>query len=128
PRLSDRRHGWCDMSTLELPITGYLDRFSHRPGESFAVYVSLRDGGSYRAHLVRVVCADPTRPDQACGWTICRGCSTAAWRGGISRSGWVPTASCRRDRCETHARPAPGACWFGRACWTRAVRCWPNRT
>jgi N,N-dimethylformamidase len=47
------------MSTLELPITGYLDRFSHRPGESFAVYVSLRDGGSYRAHLVRVVCADP---------------------------------------------------------------------
>jgi N,N-dimethylformamidase len=43
----------------ELPITGYLDRWSRRPGESFAVKVSLRDGGSYRARLERVICADP---------------------------------------------------------------------
>ena len=50
------------MSHTELPITGYLDRFSHRPGESFTVFVSVRDGGTYRARLVRVLSGDPN-PD-----------------------------------------------------------------
>ena len=50
------------MSETELPITGYLDRFSHRPGESFTAYVSVRDGGTYRARLVRVLSGDPN-PD-----------------------------------------------------------------
>lgn len=45
--------------SAELPITGYLDRFSRRPGETFQAKVSLRDGGRYRARLVRVVCGDP---------------------------------------------------------------------
>lgn len=47
------------MSPTELPITGYLDRFSHRPGEKFIAHVSMRDPASYRAHLVRVLSADP---------------------------------------------------------------------
>src|SRR6478752_4905640 len=47
------------MAETELPITGYLDRFSHRPGESFSAFVSVRDGGSYRARLVRVLSGDP---------------------------------------------------------------------
>jgi N,N-dimethylformamidase len=47
------------MSEKELPITGYLDRFSHRPGENFTAFVSVRDGGSYRARLVRVLSGDP---------------------------------------------------------------------
>src|SRR5665213_1949657 len=47
------------MQYAELPVTGYLDRFSHRPGESFTAYVSLRDGGDYRTRLVRVLSADP---------------------------------------------------------------------
>jgi len=47
------------MSQNELPITGYLDRFSHRPGEAFTAFVSVRDGGSYRARLVRVLSGDP---------------------------------------------------------------------
>src|SRR6516225_5221356 len=50
------------MHTKTLPITGYLDRFSHRPGETFTAYISVADGGSYRAHLVRVLSADPN-PD-----------------------------------------------------------------
>ena len=50
------------MSETELPITGYLDRFSHRPGESFTAHVSVRDGGTYRARLVRVLSGDPN-PD-----------------------------------------------------------------
>ena len=50
------------MAETELPITGYLDRFSHRPGETFIAYVSVRDGGSYRARLVRVLSGDPN-PD-----------------------------------------------------------------
>src|SRR4051812_32197180 len=43
----------------EIPITGYLDRFSHRPGEAFIAHVSLWEPGPYRARLVRVLCADP---------------------------------------------------------------------
>ncbi len=50
------------MPETELPITGYLDRFSHRPGETFSAFVSVRDGGSYRARLVRVLSGDPN-PD-----------------------------------------------------------------
>ena len=43
----------------ELPVTGYFDRFSARPGGSLGVHVSLRDGGSYRARLERVLGGDP---------------------------------------------------------------------
>jgi N,N-dimethylformamidase len=50
------------MSYEELPVTGYLDRFSHRPGEVFTAFVSLPEGSSYRARLVRVISADPN-PD-----------------------------------------------------------------
>ncbi len=46
----------------ELPITGYLDRFSHRPGEVFRAYVSVREATPFRATLQRVVCGDPN-PD-----------------------------------------------------------------
>ena len=53
------------MSHIELPITGYLDRFSHRPGESFTAFVSVRDGGTYRARLVRVLSGVPY-PDGPC--------------------------------------------------------------
>jgi N,N-dimethylformamidase len=47
------------ITAAELPITGYLDRLSRRPGERLAVKVSLRDAGRYRAKLERVVSADP---------------------------------------------------------------------
>ncbi|MCE2918893.1 MAG: hypothetical protein LW837_03025, partial [Roseomonas sp.] len=43
----------------ELPITGYLDRFSARPGESLAVKISVPSGGRYRARLRRVISGDP---------------------------------------------------------------------
>lgn len=46
----------------ELPITGYLDRFSRRPGERFEARISVRDGGQARARLVRVISGDPN-PD-----------------------------------------------------------------
>ncbi|MBS0559038.1 MAG: N,N-dimethylformamidase large subunit [Proteobacteria bacterium] len=47
------------VASDELPITGYVDRFSHRPGETFAAHVSVRDGTPFRVRLQRVVCADP---------------------------------------------------------------------
>src|SRR4029077_6097948 len=47
------------MPNSELPITGYLDRFSHRPGETFSCFVSVSDGGAFRARLIRVISADP---------------------------------------------------------------------
>jgi len=43
----------------ELPVTGYLDRFSRRPGESLAAQVSVPSGQSCRAQLMRVISGDP---------------------------------------------------------------------
>lgn len=50
------------MNFDEAPITGYVDRFSRRPGEVMAAHVSVRDGGQYKARLVRVLSAD-ANPD-----------------------------------------------------------------
>lgn len=47
------------MALAELPVTGYLSRLSARPGEAIAAHVSVRDGGRFRARLVRLICADP---------------------------------------------------------------------
>src|ERR1700730_7133726 len=47
------------MANSELPITGYLDRFSHRPGEAFSCFVSVASGGMFRARLMRVISGDP---------------------------------------------------------------------
>jgi N,N-dimethylformamidase beta subunit-like protein len=47
------------VTPAELPITGYLDRLSARPGESIAAHISVAAGSRYRARLQRVVCADP---------------------------------------------------------------------
>ncbi len=48
-----------ETTLSELPITGYLDRFSHRPGETFRAYVSAREGGRCSARLVHVIGGDP---------------------------------------------------------------------
>lgn len=43
----------------EIPLTGYTDRLSARPGQDIAFKVSSTLGGAYRARLVRSICADP---------------------------------------------------------------------
>src|SRR5687767_11165829 len=40
------------MKGAELPITGYLDRLSARPGETVAAQVSVRTPGPCQARLV----------------------------------------------------------------------------
>lgn len=47
------------LDTAQMPITGYFDRFSGRPGETLKAHVSVADGGAYRATLVRVISGDP---------------------------------------------------------------------
>lgn len=42
-----------------MPITGYLDRLSARPGGRLAVKVSAQGAGDYEASVVRIRCADP---------------------------------------------------------------------
>ena len=49
----------AEAKPAELPITGYLDRFSARPGESLAAKISVPSGGRYRARLRRVISGDP---------------------------------------------------------------------
>ncbi len=42
-----------------LPVTGYLDRVSARPGGTLAARISAQGSGSYDADVVRIVSADP---------------------------------------------------------------------
>ena len=42
-----------------LPITGYLDNVSGRPGDSFDVKVSAQGIDEYKADVVRIICSDP---------------------------------------------------------------------
>ena len=42
-----------------VPLIGYVDRFSARPGERIAVKVSSQSDQPYRADLVRIIHADP---------------------------------------------------------------------
>lgn len=42
-----------------LPITGYVDRWSARPGEEINFMIGVRGGGRYRARIARVICGDP---------------------------------------------------------------------
>lgn len=53
-----------DLAKLSnrLPVTGYLDRLSARPGENLEVKVSAAKPGPCRARLVRVISGDPN-PD-----------------------------------------------------------------
>jgi N,N-dimethylformamidase len=44
---------------MVLPITGYVDRWSVRPGEPVAFMVSVQGGGRYQARIARVLCGDP---------------------------------------------------------------------
>jgi len=43
---------------MVVPLIGYVDRFSGRPGERIAVKVSSRFDTPYRADMVRIVHAD----------------------------------------------------------------------
>jgi N,N-dimethylformamidase len=42
-----------------LPLAGYADRLSARPGETLHFHVSNATGAPVQAHIVRVLCADP---------------------------------------------------------------------
>ena len=42
-----------------LPLTGYADRLSVRPGETIRFHVANATGAEVAAHVVRVICADP---------------------------------------------------------------------
>ena len=41
-----------------LPLAGYADRMSVRPGETIAFKISSADDAPFAARLVRVICAD----------------------------------------------------------------------
>lgn len=42
-----------------LPITGYVDRWSVRPGEQIDFMISVQGGGRYQARVARILCGDP---------------------------------------------------------------------
>ncbi|MDJ0391604.1 N,N-dimethylformamidase [Roseomonas sp. E05] len=42
-----------------LPITGYVEGWSTRPGETLRFMISVKGGGPYRARIARVICGDP---------------------------------------------------------------------
>src|SRR5690349_16855687 len=53
-----RQQGGFNMTDAGLPITGYLDRLSARPGEPLVAYISVAAGGRYRARLKRAISVD----------------------------------------------------------------------
>ncbi len=42
-----------------LPVTGYVDRWSVRPGETIRFMISSREGRDYTTRLARIFCGDP---------------------------------------------------------------------
>ena len=42
-----------------IPLIGYSDRLSGRPGDTIEFKVSSQSAEPYHAHLVRIICADP---------------------------------------------------------------------
>ncbi len=42
-----------------LPVTGYADRWSVKPGETIRFMISVLKGGDYTARVARVQCGDP---------------------------------------------------------------------
>lgn len=42
-----------------LPITGYVEGWSTRPGDTLRFMISVQGGGLYRARVARVICGDP---------------------------------------------------------------------
>ena len=49
-----------DISYLKrLPITGYLNNISGRPGDKFEAKISSEKEAEYSAEIVRIICADP---------------------------------------------------------------------
>ena len=42
-----------------VPLIGYVDRFSARPGERIAIKVSSQLDQPYQADLIRIIHADP---------------------------------------------------------------------
>lgn len=45
--------------TAVLPVTGYLDRLSVRPGDALRAHVATAEPAACAVKLVRVICADP---------------------------------------------------------------------
>ena len=57
---NDGKSGALDAKSWQamVPLIGYVDRFSARPGERIAVKVSSQSDHPYQADLVRIIHAD----------------------------------------------------------------------
>ena len=99
-----------------LPLTGYADRLSVRPGETIRFHLANATGAEVEAELVRVVCAD----------------SNPAGPGVILEpvaSSPTACATAKRERSlqGSHARiEDPGRC-FGTGGFSVTCRVWPTR-
>ena len=98
------------MSQAVLPITGYLDRFSARPGEDVVARISLRTAGPYRARLVRVICGDPNPDGPGMQFEDLSARLDRTLQGRISRSISAPTGWSPKARHAILPRHAPGRC------------------
>ena len=114
------------MAEAELPITGYLDRFSHRPGETFIAYVSVREGGPYRARLVRVLSGDPNPAGPGVRFEDLSHLFDRTFAGRRQPIRLGSYGIVGKARSEIPTAPAPGRCWCVRAC-RAGQSCWPRK-
>lgn len=104
------------MDRAELPITGYLDRFSRRPGERFTAHVSLDAPGPARARLVRVISGDPNPEGPGLRTEDLSGVFDITFDGlhqpvALGSHALIPRAP---------ARPPDGACTWTVLAWSQA--------
>jgi hypothetical protein len=91
---------------MVVPLIGYVDRFSGRPGERIAIKVSSQFDAPYQADMVRIVHADANPAGPAA--------SVPAKGPGAAAAATRPSSS-RRDlrRRPAAARPPPGRARVG---------------
>ena len=88
-----------------LPLTGYADRLSVRPGETIRFHLSNATGADVEAKLARVVCADgnPAGPGilvepVASIPEQCAACGRGAFPAGLVCTHRGRTGRCLRER------------------------------
>lgn len=83
-----------------LPITGYVDRWSVKPGEEIAFMISVRGGGRYQARVAKVICGDPNPQgpgyrEEPVAWDLEGGHDGEEQR--LAKGSWVDAPSLELD-------------------------------
>lgn len=104
------------MTESTIPIIGYSDKLSARPGDTIAFKVSCTSSEPYEAKLVRITCGDPNPAGPGIKETEVPADFSGTYE---SRTQGVHLGS--------YAKIAPGSAFDGADCLTFSATIWPTR-